>query len=59
MLEGDLNMQKYILSWLFSTLDELIDCEYQPDMEDKVDDVIRRKGSAPPSDDTGESRSNN
>jgi len=59
MLEGDLNMQKYILSWLFSTLDELIDCEYQPDMEDKVDDAIRRKGSAPPSDDTGESRSNN
>ena len=59
MLEDDLNMQKYILSWLFSTLDELIDCEYQPDMEDKVDDAIRRKGSAPPSDDTGESRSNN
>ncbi len=59
MLEGDLNMQKYILSWLFSTLDELIDCEYQPDMEDEVDDAIRRKGSAPPSDDTGESRSNN
>lgn len=59
MLEGDLNMQKYILSWLFSTLDELIDCEYQPDMADKVDDAIRRKGSAPPSDDTGESRSNN
>ena len=59
MLEGDINMQKYILSWLFSTLDELIDCEYQPDMEDKVDDAIRRKGSAPPSDDTGESRSNN
>lgn len=59
MLEVDLNMQKYILSWLFSTLDELIDCEYQPDMEDKVDDAIRRKGSAPPSDDTGESRSNN
>ena len=52
-------MQKYILSWLFSTLDELIDCEYQPDMEDEVDDAIRRKGSAPPSDDTGESRSNN
>ena len=59
MLEEDLSMQKSILSWLFSTLDELIDCEYQSEMEDRVDDVLRRKRPAPPSDDTGESGSNN
>lgn len=59
MLEGDFSMQKDILNWLFSTLDELIDCEYQPETEDKVDDTLRRKKSAPPSDDTGESGGNN
>lgn len=42
--KDDLSMQSSILNWLFSSLDELIDCEFET--EDKRDDSLNSRDAA-------------